>query len=295
MKKYFLIALSVAVTFCLKGQYPTVNYAPNMCIPGSGNITYTFENFYYSHGGGFTLYRNGENIHTEGGDGVTSSSASVVALYFINESTGFLHRYGSTTYNTLLKTTDYGQTWTTFASAGPSGSFYILNENYVYVVLPFYDRTKIITRNQSDPPFPYRAIIDDSTFTTDIQIFDTVPCPTLCGGDSFKIEVVRDTNIVNYWIYFACSPGTGVNKTAINNHLITVFPNPASGSFKLDMPGGHVKAVTLYNALGQQVKQFGNEEIENNNFAIDNLANGIYYADIQLKTTSRKAKLYIQN
>jgi len=68
-----------------------------------------------------------------------------------------------------------------------------------------------------------------------------------------------------------------------NIAILTIFPNPAKESFKINYKNDTIKEVSLYNSLGQLVLT---TTPENNTVDISTLSNGFYI--VLLKTTEKE-------
>lgn len=73
----------------------------------------------------------------------------------------------------------------------------------------------------------------------------------------------------------------GIEQTSINSQVLSVFPNPNNGTFKIITPNNSLKNIAVYDLVGQVVfVQETNEEIVPVN--ISDVAPGVYFVSMQI-------------
>lgn len=118
------------------------------------------------------------------------------------------------------------------------------------------------------------------------------PLPICTGSGSYKMFLTNDTlsfvliqdgcstrsdNVVgSKWVN---SQATGLEENAMSS-LIKVYPNPAIGSFQVEMPAGNGRLV-LYDAKGTNVMEKALNGM-NNTISTETLTKGIYHAQIMV-------------
>lgn len=105
-------------------------------------------------------------------------------------------------------------------------------------------------------------------------------------GQGFSVSVSSDGSIaiVGAWVdnsntgaswIFVSSATSGIDNIIRNNNQITVFPNPNNGVFNIQST--KEGTYSIMNSLGQTVRSFKLNAINNYSLNIENLSNGIYY------------------
>lgn len=84
---------------------------------------------------------------------------------------------------------------------------------------------------------------------------------------------------------------SGIDEIGIDNVTVSVYPNPAVGSFHIKAPA-QVDNVTLYNLSGAQIKTVASPE--GNTVNIDGLASGLYLVNINVGGQTATAKLIVK-
>ena len=82
-----------------------------------------------------------------------------------------------------------------------------------------------------------------------------------------------------------------VDEIAIDNVTVSVYPNPAVGSFHIKAPA-QVDNVTIYNLAGSQIKTVAAPE--DNTVNIDGLASGLYLVNVTVGGQTATAKLIVK-
>jgi hypothetical protein len=274
------------------GNTPNHTYTVTSGSSGQGGFMNLF----------FTVYRDGDVIYNSYSN--LQNPVICKALVFINDSTGYLvvHRPSgiSTSGLSVLKTSNYGLTWTTLNhySLQHYLGMYVVNENYIYLVAYFNSQIRVARCTSAPISSTYSSFINDNNSTQDIYKTDSVPGNSLCSINNLNISVQNGTASVVYHINIGYkNPIVSVNEYLKNNENIEYlpFPNPSTNyvSLKGDLQG--VSSIDIINSYGQKVKTFSQAEIDKNKLDIANLPNGIYIISI-LKTNKRMSiKMQINN
>lgn len=84
---------------------------------------------------------------------------------------------------------------------------------------------------------------------------------------------------------------TGINE--INGQVVTIFPNPTTGQFTLQLPGTQNNyPVEIYNVLGEKIEQTILTSAENT-LNLSNQATGMYFINIQLEEGVATTKVLV--
>jgi len=77
--------------------------------------------------------------------------------------------------------------------------------------------------------------------------------------------------------------------------LISIYPNPSKGIFKIDFGGAHfsIAWVSLYNSYGQQILEPKKLSYDRQWLEFSNLSNGVYYLNIELDDMVLRKKLLV--
>ncbi len=181
-------------------QISFVGFSSPNCSQPMTNV-YTFTNTSSGSGSGswhsMTIYRNGTPVYNNGGQ--ASNGMLGHELIFINDSTGFFAYRLFSGGTQLIKTNDYGVTWSLVGSGAPNYlGFYIVNSNYAYLVTTynnFVQVTKCSDVQQSQSNF-----ILDYNINSDIYKVDTVLNNSLCNIDSLNIFIKNGLDTITYHI-----------------------------------------------------------------------------------------------
>lgn len=265
---------------------------PSIC-GNSGSYNYTYTNTTGgSHSSEYSIYRNGVLIHSDF-DGI-SSGLYCQGLYFVSESTGFILTHDGPSGTSVYKTTNYGDNWTQVAYGfNALAGFYPVNEYCGYMVTYHWVS-----------PTPYwlikfdlladtvQTLIDNYTGASDIYLTDTLSGEPLCQGLDSVIFTMQN---FGFYINVVMPEATGIDELNTKPGLV-IYPNPTeNGTFALSQSKGNIKNVSLYSSLGQQVKTFDKAAIENNNYAVDEFAAGLYLVVVHTDKGDFKTRFIKRN
>ena len=265
---------------------------PSIC-GNSGSYNYTYTNTTGgSHSSGYSIYRNGVQIRSDF-DGL-STGLYCQGLYFISESTGFLLTHDGPYGTSAYKTSDYGDNWTQVAYGfNALAGFYPVNEYSGYMVTYHWVS-----------PTPYwlikfdlladtvQTLIDNYTGASDIYLTDTLSGEPLCQGLDSVIFTMQN---FGFYINVVMPEATGIYVQDAKPGLM-IYPNPTeNGTFALSQSKGNIKKVCLYSSMGQQVKTFDKADIENNNYAVDEFAAGLYFVAVYTDKGDFKTRFIKRN
>lgn len=230
MKKKFVILLIVFASYSVKvdAQVSFLGFNHPICASPMTDV-YTYSNYNLSHGGGFSIYRNGIGVYSSWSPW---GAVHCIDLIFINDSTGFLVTT-SQSHTGISKTTDYGLNWTLVGHAGPYLGLYIIDANYGYVV-HYHSNTTVLVNSFSDVSTPSN-IIFDSTLNDDIYIVDSIPNCITCNVDSLNITVANNFDTATYHIGLKCR-NIGIDFWGLGANSLEIYPNPGVGKFNITIP-----------------------------------------------------------
>jgi hypothetical protein len=294
--QYIVVYLLMLIGYSTRSQpLPPAEVYPEIC-GNSGNYTYTYTNFVSgSHTSGFNVYRNGELIYNVF-DGNTSSFACK-GLYFFNESTGFMSIHNPYSGAHILKTTNYGATWTTavfgwFYELG----FYPVNEYCGYLVTYEYaggGEPNTYTLKKFDLlSDTIQTLIEDDTLNLDTYFSDTLSGEPAC----FPLDSVSFTfgSGFTYYINVVMPEATSIEEnTAVINPI--VFPNPAQNSFKIANTPQHARAITLYTLTGQIIRTYSVNGLAQNSYDLTGLSNGLYILSVTADLKEYRYRIFVNN
>jgi len=132
----------------------------------------------------------------------------------------------------------------------------------------------------------FQEAIDQSVFTEEWQLIAD-------AGLWYSASITFDTTQVDYtWMV---EGGTSIAEPTSSNGVLTVFPNPATGAFSIELDDQHGQAVvTVLNAIGQQVCQRTFDGVAIVNISTENWAAGLYHITLQAGDSRSYAKLVKQ-
>ena len=286
MRAKYFIPFFVFYLFSLNiySQISFIKFDTIIC-GNSINNTYTYQNFTTAGGPssamhGYNIYKNGQIVYTNNG-GSQGYSTYCKDLKFINDSVGYLINYITAGTKSVLRTVDYGVTWTDMGIAVAQNyiSMYIVNKNYVYVVSSANTSQTFVYKCSSNTNYQ-KILIYDTQSNNDIYLNDTIIGNSLCNKDSLLIFLKNNNTPFTYHINFHFLP-VGIKENQISNSSIKFYPNPVNDCFSISVANEKIISVSVYNGIGELVKRNGKEEILENKFKIAELKDGLYYSKIE--------------
>ena len=198
MKK-LLLAILCLIGFNISSQISFVGFSLPVCGQPLTNV-YTYSNT--SSGGGsgsshgFRIYKNGTLVYAAGGQAQGGMQGR--DIIFINDSTGFFVYRNFSSGIIVIKTSDYGVTWTQLGGGAPDYlGLFIINENFVYLVTTY---NAVVYVSKLSDISPYTPIINDNIVNTDVYKMDTILNSSLCNIDSLDINVKNGLDTITYHI-----------------------------------------------------------------------------------------------
>ncbi|NUM50794.1 MAG: T9SS type A sorting domain-containing protein [Flavobacteriales bacterium] len=74
-----------------------------------------------------------------------------------------------------------------------------------------------------------------------------------------------------------------------------VFPNPSGDLFHLSIPPNNIKSVSLLTINGHEIKTYNHQSIDNNNYSLSYIKNGIYLIKIDVEEDNYYTYLIVNN
>lgn len=276
-RKQLLCFLLIHVWAGSSAQLQFIGFDRNVCPTPMSN-TYTYTNFSTGGGSGasvgFTVYKNGTAVYTISGQ--MGDSKTCHELLFVNDSTGFLVYYSGNTGSRLMRSTDYGQSWSDIGGGAPLYfGVYVLNPDFVYLVTAWNIPNQVyVAKCSSNPQFMNSTFIVDQLLSADLFANDTVINTDLCGLDSLQIRIQSGIDTVCYHIHY-----TGV-LASVNqpdsDEMGQLYPNPAQSQFRIGSSLMHLREVTLFSTDGTEVRRYDRSSMDQNQFSLHGVENGIY-------------------
>ncbi len=154
----------------------------------------------------------------------------------------------------------------------------------------------IVKPEQSGVLFSVSPIPDATTYNWSLPAGASITVGA--NTDSITVSFGADTGNYTISVYATncCGNGvshtsglkisnvTGINLLAANNSQLSVYPNPSSGQFTLNLNGSGYISLKIYNEVGGEIySQQLNESGQNKNLDINlsNVSNGIYFLQVQ--------------
>ncbi len=119
---------------------------------------------------------------------------------------------------------------------------------------------------------------------------DSLPSPFTC-------TVYYTNNMTNQTCSYSypmnCT--AGINEIGVNEHHVSIFPNPTTSNFTIDLGGPIMEnaKVSIYNEIGQMVKWLSTRETH---ISLDRteLSNGIYFVTVDIGNERITKKLIVE-
>jgi hypothetical protein len=246
---------------------------------------YTFVNTSGGGGGsglilGYNIYRNGVVVFGESG---TMGNGKICKdLVFVNDSIGFLVTYCGNTAIDVLRTEDFGVTWTLIGGGAPNYfGMYVVNYTTAYVVTQWDTPMQFIIAKCSSIAAENNAtFVYDQTITADVYRADTLLFSDMCGIDSLNISVQNGVDTVTYHINIFGYQSTLEPDLFVDNHKINLFPNPASEGFNIESLQKEIEIIRLISMEGKEVHYLEPTTVNGGYYSIDHLDEGVYFVEI---------------
>ena len=291
--RYIRFVLLLTLLHCglpTNAQIQFVGFDHPTCPQQSSNV-YTYSNYTSGGGGsgtilGYTIFRNGVVVFGE--SGTMGSGRICKDLVFVNDSIGFLVTYSGNMAISVLRTQDYGVSWTLIGGGAPNYfGMYVVNYTTAYVV------------TQWDTPMQFRVakcssiaaendilFIYDQTITTDVYRTDTLLYSDMCGVDSLNILVQNGVDTVTYHINIFGYQSSLNSDLYIDETKIKLFPNPTSDGFWVDYPQNEIETIRLLSMAGNEVYCLMPKTVNSGYYSTEELASGTYFVEIRGKDQS---------
>ncbi|WP_299220262.1 SdiA-regulated domain-containing protein [uncultured Aquimarina sp.] len=123
---------------------------------------------------------------------------------------------------------------------------------------------------------------------------DAIPA-ALLPDYNISLEYVTHQNSINRAVSGNIDLGAYEYESSLSivdqefDNNIFISPNPASGTFRIDLKNGVIKSVIVYNGMGQQIKATIANEVD-----ISNVPNGIYFVKITVQSGKTALKKVIK-
>lgn len=285
MKKIVFTFFILFSAIKISAQVSFVGFDQPFCPDPMVNV-YTYVNYLCGtptcpHG--FKVFKNGIQVNDI--YGTMGSAPTCLEMKFINDSTGFavtVNGYATS----VLKTSNYGVTWTSIGSIPPVGysgvypgywGLYIVNPNYAYLVANVtYSSSTIVVCRASDIDYSWtytnQFILDDS-INTNIYKTDTVFGNALCNIDSLNIFVTNPAgDTIDYHINLFSVP-LGINELSDKQNPYIIYPNPSEG--QINIRGDNFVSAEIFSTNGSKIKTCSSKNID-----ISTLSKGFYFIRI---------------
>lgn len=281
MKKFLFIIFIFVGILHSSAQMTFIGFDQPICGSAPTNV-YTYAN--YSSGGGsstiygYRIYRNGIQVYDISGSMGTGQHCE--DLIFINDSTGFAVGACGGCGAYVLKTSNYGNTWTNIGSTalGYMG-LYVVNANYCYLVCS-PNAWQFFIQRCSDLEAPSVLVYDDTT-NTDVYKTDTIFGNSLCNIDSLNVLITNSSgDTIDYHINLHSLP-VGIDERISRNFSYSIYPNPARN--KITVEGSNFNKAEIYNLQGRKILESVSQIMD-----VENFISGLYL----VKVITRDNKTY---
>ncbi len=280
MKKIFSICFSILFSLTLQTNAQTsfLGFDQEQCglIENHG---YTFDNLTsqcYSHTANYKVFLNGKLTYEK--PCLNYTFDYVVALFFINDSTGFLIEKNSGSNHSVLKTKDYGKSWSYLNGGGPTyWGFYLINEYNLYLITGANGTGPLITRASnidSKSPPEYSKFF---TTQNEIMIKDTIYGNSFCNLDKLSFRVKEGASTISYIFVLKNEPLTTVNQIKSATQL-ELYPNPADDFINLVSARLGKSHIRISNSSGRTIKEFDDYDFKR--LYIGDLKKGLYLIEL---------------
>jgi len=265
--------------------------------PGPMVNMYTYSNYQSGGGGsgtiyGYTVYKNGVSVFDASGtlgDGKYGRD-----LIFINDSVGFLVYYSGNTSNRVLRTEDFGQTWSDIGGGAPTYyGLYVVNSGFAYLVTYWNTPLQLhVARCSNLAAYQNPQFIYDTSMNGDVFKTDTILNNDLCNIDSLQIYILSGVDTITYHINFNILVGiAGLSGTPAT---CAAYPNPARDNFSLSTTGRGIESVSLFSLNGLHVRTYDRQSIEKNTYSLLPIKSGIYLLKVTTNIGVFNTKLIVQ-
>ncbi len=271
------------------------------------NTTYVYGNVLIEPDGA----GNSQMIHY-GGDSGTTTGYRKGILYFYNN-TVISTRTGNTTLVRLSTNDETAQVFNNVIYTSASGnSFAMIGGNGTFNMYHNWLKTgwrdchctpSGVVNNQgnnltgSDPLFEdfSNQVFSLQDSSTAINMGDIIPAGLLPDNNiSFEYSKHQGSEIrlVSGNLDIGAFENTSAlsNNDETFNNIISIFPNPTTNTFTIDLKDEILEKAIIYNQLGQQIK-----EVTTNKVDISNVANDIYFVKITSQSGRTAVKKLIKN
>jgi hypothetical protein len=215
---------------------------------------------------------------------------SVIALSFINDSTGFLIE-GSSGNCGVYKTNDYGKSWDNLGSGGPDFlGYYVVNEHDVYLITTANGWGAMITKASAingKGTYDYHTEID--IVENEAIINDTIYGAIFCEIDTLSFKVKDGADTITYNIAFH-NESLPTGSRYLSDSRLTLYPNPCSDYiyFAQNRFRNKQAKTAIYTMDGRLVKFY---VTSGNRIYVGDLKTGVYLMEIEIGDEKVKRKI----
>jgi len=124
---------------------------------------------------------------------------------------------------------------------------------------------------------------------------------TRANRNNWKVQMAKDIAIVKRWYKDNSFPSCGRYSIGINDKLntnsigkISIYPNPNSGQFTIELPNSNEsKVIKVYDVLGKMLKEINTNEVKTN-LNLENFYKGMYIIKVEVLGSSFASKIIIE-
>lgn len=271
---FFIVFLFLSISGF--SQYDYVGHSGNDCSSDM-TISYTYTEYDQgSHGHGYRLYRDGNEIRHAFGE---FGGYYVESLDFLNDSVGFVTQ----SYQGIIgvyRTVDYGSNWEWIGGQNLAfQDIYFVNQYTAYLIGREHHLTDNVTieriiKNKQRTVF---AIDSVTTLTTNFNDNDTIMGESLCvNQQNLSFNIQKSGTYITFEINFNHILSKVQNISF--KKKVSIYPNPANDIIYLDTDNSQVQNVSIYDCTGKLIL---NKSIDNNFVNISGLEKGIYILNLR--------------
>jgi len=215
---------------------------------------------------------------------------SVIALSFINDTTGFLIE-GSSSNCGVYKTNDLGKSWEYLGSGGPDLlAYYVVNEHDVYLITTANNWGALITKASDingKGTYEYHTEID--IVENEAIINDTIYGDIFCDIDTLRFKVKEGADTITYNIAFHNEP-LPTGSRYLSDSRFTIYPNPCSDYiyFSPDRFKDKQAKTIIYTMDARLVKSY---VTNGNRIYVGDLKTGVYLMEIEIGDEKVRRKI----
>lgn len=297
------------------------NFPSDIC--GRGLFFLSADTGFVGGGNTYVLYRTYDGGNTWSTHNYLPVSDCPDKIYFTDADTGFMAGYYGPT---IAKTTDSGNTWQNISNAYSVFDFQFVSKTIAFAV-GTGDRDNAVILKSTDGANTWNVV--DSEATIGYNWFNSIYCTDIntciAAGDSGIIvkttdggahwtketsgTIQRINSIVcpdNNTCYAVGDSGvilknttinTGINETAQQKSMISIYPNPVSSTLYIHAPASFNKqnasSIQITDVTGRALYEASLTGADNT-IDVSKWSNGIYFYQVRNETQTMQGRFVIE-